>query len=85
MSQNLITNAREVHTLPLSNLNYDLLTILQSKLEAIAAYEDYERDCRESGNKECQDLVIQLKRDDERHVELLRAELERIVRAGKFH
>ncbi len=71
--------------LPLSNLNYDLLTILQNKLEAIAAYEVYLRDCKEAGQHDCQDLVAQLKREDERHIELLRAKLEQVVREGKFH
>lgn len=70
---------------PLSNLNYDLLTVLQNKLEAVAAYEVYLKDCQKSGNKECQQLVAELKRDDERHIERLRGELERIVREGKFH
>lgn len=70
---------------PLSNLNYDLLTVLQNKLEAVAAYDLYLKDCQKSGDKECQQLVTELKRDDERHVELLRKELERIVREGKFH
>ncbi len=70
---------------PLSNLNYDLLTVLQNKLEAVAAYELYLKDCQESGDKECQQLVASLKHDDERHVELLRKELERVVNEGKFH
>lgn len=69
----------------MSNLNYDLLTVLQNKLEAVAAYEQYLKDCEQSGDKECQDLVAELKRDDERHIEKLRAEVERMVKAGKFH
>ncbi len=51
----------------------------------MAAYETYLKDCQQSGDKECLDLVAELKRDDERHVERLRAELERLVRADKFH
>lgn len=70
---------------PISNLNYDLLTVLQNKLEAVAAYEVYLKDCQQSGDEKCQQLVAQLKKDDERHVELLRKELERIVREDKFH
>jgi len=69
----------------LSNLNYDLLTVLQNKLEAVAAYDAYLKDCQESGDEECQRLVADLKRDDEQHVERLRAQLERIVRENKFH
>lgn len=71
--------------LPLSNLNYDLLTILQNKLEAIAAYDVYLRDCKEAGQHDCQELVAELKRDDERHVEHLRTKLEQVVREGRFH
>jgi bacterioferritin (cytochrome b1) len=70
---------------PISNLSYDVLTVLQNKLEAVAAYELYLKDCQESGDAECQMLVAELKADDERHVEQLRKELERMVRAGKFH
>jgi hypothetical protein len=70
---------------PLSNVNYDLLTILQNKLKALAAYDAYQQDCQMSGDAQCQQLVAQLKRDDQQHVELLRQELERIVRAGQFH
>jgi hypothetical protein len=77
--------AQRAEHMPLSNLNYDLLTVLQNKLEAVAAYEMYLKDCRQSGDKECQELVTGLKRDDERHIEQLRAEVERLVRAGKFH
>ncbi len=77
--------AKRAEHVPLSNLNYDLLTVLQNKLEAVTAYETYLKDCQQSGDKECLDLVAELKRDDERHVERLRAELERLVRAGKFH
>jgi bacterioferritin (cytochrome b1) len=69
---------------PMSNLSYDVLTVLQNKLEAVAAYESYLKDCHEAGDTECQKLVAELKADDERHVGLLRQELERMVRAGTF-
>lgn len=68
----------------MTNLSYDIVTVLQSKLEAIAAYETYMKDCMESGDTACQNLVAELKQDDERHVVRLRAELERMVREGKF-
>lgn len=69
----------------MTNLNYDLLTVLQNKLEAVAAYEQYIKDCQQSGDTECQELVAELKRDDERHIEKLRGEVERMVKEGKFH
>lgn len=39
----------------MANLNYDLLTVLQNKLEAVAAYGRYIKDCQETGDKECQE------------------------------
>ncbi len=69
----------------LNDLSYDILTALQSKLEAVAAYETFMDDCKEAGDNECERLFEQLKRDDEHHVEQLRGELERMVREGKFH
>lgn len=69
----------------MTNLSYDILTVLQNKLQAIAAYDAYLKDCQESGDAECQQLVAELKQDDERHVTKLRAELERMVKEDKFH
>ena len=68
----------------MSNLSYDLLTVLQNKLEAVAAYETYEEDCATAGDEQCRKLVADLKRDDERHVERLREELVRLVKTDKF-
>ena len=39
-----------------SNLTYDLITLLQNKLEAITAYEVYKRDAHEAGNTRAQSL-----------------------------
>lgn len=54
--------AKRAERVPLSNLNYDLLTVLQNKLEAVAAYETYLKDCQQSGDKECLDLVAERSR-----------------------
>ena len=47
----------------ISNLTYDLITLLQNKLEAITAYEVYKQDAQEAGNtralsifEHCQDV-----------------------------
>ncbi len=67
-----------------SDLTYDLLTVLQSKLEACAAYDLYMKDCQKAGDKETEQLLSTLKSDDERHIEELVAEIERRAREGKF-
>jgi hypothetical protein len=68
----------------MSNLSYDLLTVLQNKLEAVTAYTIYEKDCATSGDEQCRKLVADLKRDDERHIERLREEVVRLVKADQF-
>jgi hypothetical protein len=67
-----------------SNLTYDLLTVLQSKLEACAAYDLYMKDVQQAGDKEAQSLLASLKRDDERHIDELVSEIERRAREGKL-
>ena len=52
--------------MPVSNLEYDIMTVLQSKLEALAAYEEYLDDCEE--DESCQRLLEEIARDDERHL-----------------
>ncbi len=68
----------------ISDLGYDILTTLQSKLEAVWAYEQYLEDCEDGGDDALRQLFEEIKRDDERHVERLRAELERMVKDGRF-
>ena len=43
-----------------SNVAYDLLTILQNKLKAIAAFEEYKLDAEQAGDHEVMDLLAQL-------------------------
>ena len=68
----------------MSDLSYDVLTALQSKLEAIAAYEAYIEDCEDAGEEQTRALFEELMQEEEQHAERLRAELERLVREGKF-
>ena len=70
--------------MPLSDLSYDILTSLQSKLEALDVYEQFIDDCEEAGEDGCRQLFEEMRQDDERHVERLTSELERLVREGKF-
>lgn len=69
----------------LSNMSYDIVTALQSKLEAVEAYQTFIDDCRDAGDTECQNVFEQIMHDDEQHAERLRTELERLIKAGKFH
>jgi bacterioferritin (cytochrome b1) len=68
----------------LNDLSYDVITALQSKLEAVAAYEQYIEDCDDAGDDESRKLFEEILQDDERHIERLRDTLERLVRENKF-
>jgi bacterioferritin (cytochrome b1) len=70
--------------MPLNDVSYDVLTALQSKLEAVQAYEVYIEDCEEAGDDETRQLFEEILQDEEQHVERLSDRLEQLVRAGKL-
>jgi rubrerythrin len=61
------------------DVEYDVLTVLQSKLEAEAAYDQYIRDCQRAGDEDCRRLLEEIRADDRRHAERLREQLGRLV------
>jgi len=46
----------------ISNVAFDLLTILENKLQGIAAMEEYKIDCRDEGDVLALELIDQLER-----------------------
>ncbi len=62
----------------LSDNTYNLLAILLSKLEGLEAYDTYLQDADDDSRR----LIEQIARDDERHAEMLRSAVERMVRDG---
>jgi len=64
---------------PVSDLEYDVLSTLQSKLEALEVYEAYLEDCEDAGNDECRELFEEIRDDDQRHAERLRSTLARLL------
>lgn len=65
-----------------SNAVYDVVSMFQSKLEALAAYDKYVQDF--AGDDEGRRLIEQIRDDDERHVQMLRDQIERLCREGRF-
>jgi bacterioferritin (cytochrome b1) len=66
---------------PMSNLTYDLIASLHSKLEGLAAYDKYLQDAQ--GDQQGRQLFQELMQDDQRHVERLRQELTRHLSGGQ--
>ncbi|HEX8229138.1 MAG: hypothetical protein M3437_17945 [Chloroflexota bacterium] len=62
----------------LSDNTYNLLAILLSKLEGLEAYDTYLQDADDDSRK----IIEQIARDDERHAEMLRSAVEKMVRDG---
>ena len=62
----------------ISNRTYNLLAILLSKLEGLEAYNTYEEDMEQEDMK----LLEQIRRDDERHAQMLRETIEKMIKEG---
>jgi hypothetical protein len=61
----------------ISDQTYNLLAILLSKLEGLEAYDTYMEDMNEGEDRK---MIEQIRRDDERHAQLLREHIEKLVK-----
>jgi hypothetical protein len=62
---------------PVTNEVYDLFTILQNKLEALAAYDRYGKEMHDENKR----LLEQIRQDDYRHAEQLTRALDSLARS----
>lgn len=68
----------------LSNLEYNLLTSLQRKSEALHAYEQYIKDAQEANSQPCVELFQKLQQEDMQHVQEIRQHLKQVMEQGKM-
>ena len=64
----------------ISDSTYNLLAVLLSKLEGLEAYDTYLEDMDGEGRN----VIEQIRRDDEKHAQMLRDTVERLVKEGGF-
>ena len=64
---------------PISDLEYDLLTIVQSKAEAVRAYQKYLKDAQEANDQKCTQLFKRLLDEDTRHLKEARQHLQEVM------
>lgn len=69
---------------PVSNLEYDFLTVLQNKAEAIKAYETYINDAKQVGSQPCVELFQKLRQHDIEQVKEIRHHLQEVMQKGKM-
>lgn len=68
----------------ISNLEYDLLTVLQSKSEALKAYEKYMEDAQSTGSQPCVELFKKLQQQDMQQAQEVRQHLQEVMQKGKM-
>ena len=68
----------------ISNLEYDLLTVLQQKSEALKAYDTYMKDAQEMGSGPCAELFQKLQQADMEHAQEIRQHLQQVMQQGKM-
>lgn len=68
----------------LSNLEYDLLTVLQNKAEAIKAYDTYIKDAQEMQSQPCVELFQKLMQQDMEQAQEIRHHLQQVMQNGKM-
>jgi ferritin-like metal-binding protein YciE len=73
---------REIHML--SNNTYNHVSLLSEKAQGLELYDTYIEDAEDAGSQECVQLFQQMKEQDAKHVEMLKAHIEMLVKNGKF-
>jgi len=69
---------------PMRNFNYDLVHLLDLKLQHVSRYEIYKQDAMEAGCDECIKVFDGMKAEDEKHIQQLRKQIESHVKSGQF-
>ncbi|MBD2778757.1 hypothetical protein [Iningainema tapete] len=69
---------------PVSNLEYDFLTVLHNKAEAIKAYDTYIQDAQQANSQPCVELFQKLRQADIEHAQEIRHHLQQVMQNGKM-
>ena len=72
------------NTRAVSNLEYDLLTVLQNKAEALKAYETYIQDAQSLDSQPCVQLFQKLQQSDLQLAQEIRHHLQEVMQKGKM-
>lgn len=68
----------------ISNLEYDLLTVLQNKAEALQAYDRYIQDAQSIGSQPCVELFQKLQQQEVQQAQEVRQHLQEVMQKGKM-
>ncbi|MCU0549057.1 MAG: hypothetical protein MUC48_06890 [Leptolyngbya sp. Prado105] len=79
-----MTQMAEKSDRALSNLEYDLITALQNKAEAVKAYETYIQDAQQMDSQPCVQLFQKLREQDQQTAQEIRHHLQQVMQNGKM-
>jgi ferritin-like metal-binding protein YciE len=68
----------------ISNLEYDLLTVLHNKAEALQAYDKYIQDAQSIGSQPCVELFQKLQQQESQQAQEIRQHLQEVMQKGKM-
>ena len=68
----------------LNDLEYDFVTVLHNKAEAVQAYETYIQDAQQAGSQPCVELFQKLRQADMEHAQEIRHHLQQVMQHGKM-
>ncbi|NJL85960.1 MAG: hypothetical protein HC886_08240 [Leptolyngbyaceae cyanobacterium SM1_1_3] len=68
----------------ISNLEYDWLTVLQSKTESLQAYDKYIRDAEEANSQPCVEMLKKLRAAESKQVQEIRQHLISVMQNGSM-
>ena len=68
----------------ISNLEYDLLTVLHNKSEALNAYDKYIQDAQDTGSQPCVELFQKLQQAESQQAQEIRQHLQEVMQKGKM-
>ncbi len=68
----------------MSDLEYDLVTVLKNKSEAVKAYDTYIQDAQSMDSQPCVELFRKLKENEMQTAQEVRSHLQEVMQKGKM-
>ncbi|BAY25395.1 hypothetical protein NIES2100_52010 [Calothrix sp. NIES-2100] len=80
----MVTTGNGQSQQPISNLEYDFVTVLHNKAEAVKAYDAYIKDAQEANSQPCVELFQKLRQADIEQAQEIRHHLQQVLQHGKM-
>lgn len=71
--------SHQQHTHPISDLEYDWITLIQNKAQALRAYDAYIEDAKQANSPECAKLFQRIHDEDMRQLEEAKRHLQMVL------